>query len=298
MTHSDEVSAIQAWILASRPKTLTAAIAPVIAGSAVAFSVGGFRLVPALAALFAAIMIQIATNFYNDVVDFERGTDTSERLGPIRVTQAGLLQPSQVRMGVTMTLGVAGIAGIYLYFEAGWPVLLLGLASIMAGIAYTGGPIPLARIGLGDLFTMVFFGFVAVVGTVYVQALSVPISTWLVGLALGSTITALLVVNNIRDIATDKKAGRRTIPVVWGKRAGLLEYILMLIVAYIAPILMTAFGISSPLVNLCLLSLPMAFWLVSFIAKTEGKQLNLALERTGQLVLIHSLLLSIGLLIS
>lgn len=283
--------------MASRPKTLSAAVAPVIAGSALAFSHGSFRIGPALAALFAAIMIQIATNFYNDVVDFERGTDTSERLGPTRVTQSGLLQPSQVRMGVLATIGAAGLAGAYLYFVAGWPVLLLGLASIMAGLAYTGGPLPLARAGLGDLFTMIFFGFVAVGGTVYVQALSLPRSTWLVGLALGSTITALLAVNNIRDIATDKKAGRRTIPVAWGKQAGLAEYIVMLSLAYLAPILMTALYGASPWIFLCFLSLPLAIWLVTFIAKSEGKSLNLALERTGQLVLVHSLLLSAGLIL-
>lgn len=291
------VRPIHAWILASRPKTLTAAIAPVLAGSAVAFGEGAFRFGPALAALFAAIMIQIATNLYNDVIDYEQGTDTVDRLGPMRVTQAGLLTPFQVKVGVGITLGLALLAGIYLFFEAGWPVLFLGIGSILAGLAYTGGPLPLVRLGLGDIFTMIFFGFVAVAGTVFVQAGFIPPVTWLVASALGSTITALLVVNNIRDISTDNRAGRRTLPVVWGKGAGLVEYVLLLVAAYTAPAVTSILGQTTIWINLTLLSLPLSIWLVDYINKNEGRSLNIALERTGQLVLFHAILLSIGIIV-
>lgn len=292
------IPVIRAWILASRPKTLTAAIAPVLAGSAVAFAEDSFQIGPALAALFAAIMIQVATNLYNDVVDFERGTDASDRLGPMRVTQAGLLTPTQVRTGVAVTLGAAMLAGLYLFFAGGWPILLIGLGSILAGLAYTGGPFPLVRYGLGDLFTMIFFGFVAVNGTVYVQAGFVPLISWLVATALGSTITALLVVNNIRDLSTDQRAGRRTLPVVWGKGAGIAEFVLLLVIAYLTPAVASMKGYSSPWVYLTFLSLPLSIWLVQYIRNTDGRRLNHALERTGQLVFLHAVLLSIGLVIA
>jgi 1,4-dihydroxy-2-naphthoate octaprenyltransferase len=295
---NESVPPAQAWILAIRPKTLTAAIAPVFAGSAVAIGEGAFALGPAFAALFAAIMIQIATNLYNDVVDFERGTDSNDRLGPMRVTQAGLLTPTQVRTGVVFTLVAATLAGVYLLFEAGWPVLLIGIGSILAGLAYTGGPFPLVRYGLGDIFTMVFFGFIAVAGTVFVQANNIPPLTWLVATALGSTITALLVVNNIRDISTDTRAGRRTLPVVWGKAAGLMEYILLLGAAYVAPAVASFLGYAPIWINLTLLSLPLSIWLVDFINNNEGRKLNIALARTGQLVLLHAILLSIGIIVA
>ena len=212
--------------MAIRPRTLYAAIAPVLTGGAVAFAQGGFQLLPVLAALLVAILIQVGTNLYNDVADFERGVDTADRLGPVRVTQAGYLSPGQVKAGAYLAFGLAGLAGLSLVVAAGPLVLAIGLASILAGLAYTGGPFPLSAKGLGDPFVFIFFGFVAVGGTVYVQLGSVPMLGWLAGAMMGALITALLVVNNVRDHETDRAAGRRTIPARFGREVGWLEFVL------------------------------------------------------------------------
>jgi 1,4-dihydroxy-2-naphthoate octaprenyltransferase len=177
---SPQISPRQAWILAARPKTLPAAAAPVVVGTAVALSEGVFSPGPALAALLGALLIQIATNFANDVFDYKKGADTGQRLGPLRVTQAGLLTPAQVMAGMWLTFGLAVLVGVYLVWVGGWPIVVIGLLSILSGMAYTGGPFPLGYNGLGDLFVFIFFGLVAVGGTYYVQALTLsPAAIWL-----------------------------------------------------------------------------------------------------------------------
>jgi len=190
---------IRAWILAARPATLTAAFAPVAVGTACAWRVGGFRWDAALAALLGAFLIQIATNFANDMFDFQKGADTEERLGPTRAAQAGLLTVRQLRRGIIVAFALALGTGIYLTSIAGPAVIVIGLASMAAGLAYTGGPFPLAYNGLGDVFVMGFFGFVAVCGTAFVQALSVPDVAWVASIPIGALATAILVVNNVRD---------------------------------------------------------------------------------------------------
>lgn len=285
----------RAWMLASRPKTLVISVSPVIAGSAVAYAGGGFRWGPALAALLGAVMIQVGTNLANDVFDCEKGADTIERIGPLRMTQAGLLAPGAVRAGMAMAFVIAALAGLYLTATAGWPVIGIGLASIAAGIAYTGGSFPLGYHGLGDLFVMIFFGFVAVCGTVYVQAGSVSAAAWAAALPIGALATAVIVVNNVRDVETDRQAGKRTLPVILGRRAGVAEFMALLAVAYVAPAGMVMAGLASPWALLAWISLPVALGLVRRVATvTDGPTLNRDLAGTARLLLLFALLFSVG----
>ncbi|HSM05396.1 MAG TPA: 1,4-dihydroxy-2-naphthoate polyprenyltransferase [Longimicrobiales bacterium] len=224
------------WLLAIRPKTLPAAAAPVVLGTAIAAHAGVLRWPPALAALAGALLIQIATNLANDYFDFVKGADTEERVGPTRVTQAGLLSPEAVRRAMLLTLGAATVVGAYLVAVGGVPILVVGLAALLCAVAYTGGPYPLAYHGLGDLFVFVFFGLVAVAGTVYVQALEwLPQAVW-AGAGVGAVSTALLVVNNLRDIDTDRRAGKRTLATRLGVAGTRVEYTLLWAVAMGVPV--------------------------------------------------------------
>lgn len=298
MESQPQTTNFQAWMLAARPKTLPAAIAPVLLGWAIAWSTGVFHLGAGLAALFTAIMIQIATNMVNDVVDFSKGADTEERTGPTRVTQTGLLSPRQVWTGVAITFGLAALAGIYLTWLAGWPVLVIGAAAILSGIAYTAGPFPLAYNGLGDLFVLIFFGYAAVGGTVFVISGQLPALTWYGSTAAGLLTVNILVVNNIRDIETDRKAGRTNFPVLFGRKAAVWQYMFNLTAAYLTPLLMISLGLASPWALLSFLSLPMAAKLVGVLrSNTAGKALNATLSQTGKMLLLYCVLLSIGLLL-
>ena len=213
-----QLSPIHKWLLAIRPKTLPAAAAPVILGWSIANTTGKFYWSMACAALISALMIQIGTNLVNDVIDFAKGADTLERTGPVRVTQTGMFTAKQVWVGVWVTFGIGALAGLYLMLHAGWVVLVIGLASIAAGIMYTAGPYPLAYIGLGDLFVMLFFGFVAVCGTVFVTSGMLPLLAWFGAASAGALTVNILVVNNIRDIDTDRFAGRKNIAIVFGRK--------------------------------------------------------------------------------
>lgn len=224
------------WVLAARPKTLPAAAAPVVVGSALAWRAGGFRLLPALAALAGALLIQVATNLANDYFDFVKGADTVDRVGPTRVTQSGLLAPRAVLGGLVATMALALGVGAYLVSVAGTPVVWIGLASLACAVAYTGGPFPLAYLGLGDLFVMVFFGLVAVGGTVFVQLLELAPGTLWAGAGVGAVSTAILVVNNLRDIGTDARAGKRTMAVRLGVTGSRVEYTLLWSFAVCVPI--------------------------------------------------------------
>jgi 1,4-dihydroxy-2-naphthoate octaprenyltransferase len=286
---------LRAWVLASRPATLTAALVPVMVGTAVAEVSGGARPGPAAAALFGAFMLQITSNFANDVFDHEKGADTGERLGPTRAVQAGLLTPRQVRAGMLVTIGLAFLSGVYLAAVAGWPVVAIGLCSITAGVAYTGGPYPLGYHGLGDLFVMIFFGFVAVCGTVFVQTGAVPPLGWLASVPVGAIATAVLVVNNVRDRETDVKAGKRTLAVRLGRRAGVVEYASLFAIAYASPIVAVAALGRSPWALLPLATAPIALRLVRTLATTEGKLLNACLTGTAKLLLLYGTLFTAGL---
>jgi 1,4-dihydroxy-2-naphthoate octaprenyltransferase len=288
---------LQAWILASRPQTLTAALVPVLVGTAVAQASGGLRAGPALAALFGAFMIQIATNFANDVFDAEKGADTHERLGPTRAVQSGLLTNRQVRVGMLVTIALAIVAGLYLTAIGGYPIVIIGVLSVLSGVAYTGGPFPLGYNGLGDIFVMIFFGFVAVCGTAYVQLGSVPPLAWLASIPVGAIATAVLVVNNVRDRSTDVKAGKRTLAVRFGRRFGVIEYVLLFVIAYAAPVVALLKLHRSPWVLLPIVTLPLAAKLARTLATTEGAPLNACLANTAKLLLLYGMLFSAGLVV-
>lgn len=283
--------------MAIRPKTLPAAAASAIVGAAAAFYDGMFRPGPAVACLLAALLLQIGANLANDVFDYYRGADTQARLGPVRVTQAGLLRPGQVLLGMWVAFGLAALLGLYLFLEAGWPVLLIGLASIAAAVAYTGGPFPFGYYGLGDLVVFIFFGLVAVCGTYFVQAGRVSSLALWSSLPMGFLITAILVVNNLRDIATDRAAGKRTLAVRLGESGTRWEYLLCLAAAYLAPLVMGMVGFSYWGL-LSWASLPLAASQTRLVWTQSGRPLNLALAGTGRLTLVYALLFSLGLLIA
>jgi 1,4-dihydroxy-2-naphthoate octaprenyltransferase len=284
------------WVLAARPKTLPAAAAPVMVGAALAAFRGGFAVLPAAAALLGALLIQIATNFANDYFDFVKGADTDERVGPTRVTQAGLISPGAVRNAMVATLAAALLVGVYLVSIGGWPIVWIGLASLVCAVAYTGGPFPLGYHGLGDLFVFVFFGLIAVAGTVYVQMGVFPPEAWLAGAGIGAMSTAILVVNNLRDIDTDTRAGKRTMAVRLGRVGTQMEYVWLWTVAGLVP----AIGISAyawPLWTL-------ASWLGFAVAvpamrrvwtHREPADLLPALAQTAAGLLVYALGLSLGL---
>ncbi len=226
-----------AWVQAARPKTLTAAAAPVLVGAGLAEAHGAFALFPVVAAFSGAVLIQIGTNLANDYYDFVRGADTTNRVGPVRVTQAGLIPPAQVWWGMVAVLAAAAAVGVYLVFVGGWPIVWIGLASLVCAVAYTGGPYPLAYHGLGDPFVLVFFGLIAVGGTYWVQVLAFPADVLLAGVGIGALSTAILVANNLRDLDTDTAAGKRTLAVRLGRNRSRVEYALLMAVGFTVPIL-------------------------------------------------------------
>ena len=299
MADRSEISPLRAWIIAARPRTLPAAVAPVVVGTALAVSEGAFSPLPALAALLGALLLQIGVNLANDYFDYVKGIDTGERLGPTRVAASGLIPLPRLRVGMILTFALAALAGVYLIRVAGWPILLIGLASILAALAYSGGPFPLASHGLGDLFVFVFFGLVAVGGTYYVQTLTFRPSVLVVATPVGTLITAILVVNNLRDIETDRRAGKHTLAVILGPRLARLEYVLLLAVAHLVPPVLWLIGEASPPILLPWLTLPLAVRLVrSLYRASDGPAFNQALARTAQLGLTFSLLFSLGLIVA
>lgn len=287
----------QIWWMAIRPKTLPAAASGVVMGSALAWMDGSFQLLPALAALGVALLLQIGSNVANDVFDFERGADTSERQGPLRVTQAGLLTPAQVKRGMWIIFGLAAMCGLYLAFLRGWVVIWIGLAAILSAIAYTGGPFPLGYYGLGDLFVFIFFGVAAVAGTYFVQVGSVNAAAWWMSVPVGLIITAILVVNNLRDIENDRKAGKRTLAVRLGEGGTRIEYLLCMVVAYLIIPVVAALGLIPWMELLTWLSLPLAWKTWRVVATQSGRPLNAALAGTGQVALLFSLLFLVGILV-
>jgi 1,4-dihydroxy-2-naphthoate polyprenyltransferase len=288
------------WLLAARPATLPAAIVPVVVGTAGGTAPFGSRAIIGgsfLLALLTALLIQIGTNFANDVFDFRRGADTTERLGPLRVTQAGLLSPRQVLVATYLTFGLAALIGLYLVVFAGGGafILAIGGLSILAGLAYTGGPWPIGYHALGDVCVFIFFGLLAVVGSAYLQVpLVMSLDLW-AAIPVGCLVTAILVVNNLRDIQTDRSVGKRTLAVVLGKRNTRLEYAVLVVVAYLTPLLLWLQGHLGAFFWLPWLSAPLAIWLVRYVSRTEGRPLNLALKRTGQLHLAFGLLFALAL---
>jgi 1,4-dihydroxy-2-naphthoate octaprenyltransferase len=289
------VSARSAWWLAMRPATLTASAAPVLVGTGAAWADGRFAPGPALAALVGASLLQIGANFANDVFDFERGADTHDRLGPQRATQQGWISASQMKRAMWLTFAGATAVGLYLTAVAGWPVLALGLLSIAAAYLYTGGPRPYGYLGLGDLAVFVFFGFGAVAGTYYVQAHSVSTLAWLAAIPIGALATAILVVNNLRDIETDARAGKHTLAVRLGDGPTRSYYLLLLVVAYLLPAFLWWRGLADGWVMLPWLSIPLAIRLARPMMHERGLALNGCLVRTARLEVVFGLLFALGL---
>ncbi|HZI15342.1 MAG TPA: 1,4-dihydroxy-2-naphthoate polyprenyltransferase [Myxococcus sp.] len=286
---------VKHWVMAARPKTLTAALVPVLVATGLAYGLGVGRWLPALAALLGAVFIQIGTNLINDYYDFKKGADTHERLGPQRVTQSGLIAPGTVMAGAAVCFGLATAVGLYLVSVGGWPIVVIGLASLLCGYAYTGGPFPLGYNGLGDLFVFIFFGLVAVTGTYYLQAGTVDAAAWWTAVPVGAIGTMLIVVNNLRDVTTDVKAGKRTLAVRFGTGVGKAEYVLLLVASYATPFVMFALGLASAWVFLALLSLPLAVPPLKRVLKEQGAALNPALGGTARLQLVYGLLFALGL---
>src|SRR5689334_5816026 len=214
---------LKLWLAAARPRTLPAAVIPVAVGTACARAAGDVAWGPALAALGGSLAIQIGTNFANDVFDAERGADGPDRIGPVRAVSAGLISAAAMKRAMIAAFAVASLFGLYLTVTVGWPIVAIGIASILAGIAYTGGPYPLGYHGLGDVFVMAFFGFVAVCGTTYAQVGFVPCLAWFSAIPVGALATAIIVVNNLRDRPTDERAGKRTLAVRLGRNGALVE---------------------------------------------------------------------------
>lgn len=289
--------ALRTWILATRVPTLPAAVVPVLVGSATAWAAGVFQLLPFVAALAAALLIQIGTNLANDYFDFRKGADTADRLGPVRITQSGLMPAETVRRAGIITFGLAALMGVYLTVVGGLPILVIGLLSIAAGVLYTGGPWPLGYHGLGDLTVFVFFGLIAVIGTAYLHTGTVTGSALVNALPVAALVTAILVVNNLRDIGTDRVAGKRTLAVILGERGTRAEYLLLLAVAYLVP-LAAWMALGSPRAFwLPWLTLPLAWRLVRTVFTQDGRPLNAALAGTGRLHLAFGILWAVGIML-
>jgi 1,4-dihydroxy-2-naphthoate octaprenyltransferase len=281
--------------MAVRPKTLTAGAVPVCVATGLAFGEGRGRILPALAALVGALLIQIGTNFVNDYYDFIRGADGADRLGPVRVTQAGLIRPETVLRAALGVFGLAMLVGIYLVSIGGWPIVAIGLLSLACGYGYTGGPYPLGYHGLGDVLVMLFFGFIAVGGTYYVQTgMVTPTALW-AGLAVGALGTALIVVNNVRDRETDVRVGKRTMAVRLGPVGSRVEYFVLLAVAFAVPFVLFARAGHSLWLLLPLVSAPLALSPARRMARQSGAALNPALGETARLQMVFGVLFALAL---
>ena len=285
---------MKSWLLAARPKTLSAAIVPVLVGSALAAREASGVIGWVFAcALLGAVFIQIATNFINDALDFKKGTDTGERLGPMRVTQAGLLGADAVMRGAWICLVLAALCGVPLLYRCGWPMLVVGLTSIAAAYAYTGGPYPLAYHGLGEIFVVVFFGLVAVGGTFYAHTLRLTDASLIAGLAVGSLATVLLVINNLRDLEGDRRNDKRTLAARFGERFARAEVVVFALVPFVAMALL-AWVRGQPALLLPLLALPLAMLVIVRSLRGRGAQLNGVLAAAGALQWAFGLLFVAG----
>jgi 1,4-dihydroxy-2-naphthoate octaprenyltransferase len=288
---------LEVWVAAMRPKTLPAAIAPVLVGTALAAADGALHAGAAVAALVGALLIQIGTNLANDYSDWRRGADNDTRLGPARATQQGWLSPRTVAGAAALCFGLAALVGLYLVSRAGWPLVAIGLVSIACGIAYTGGPLPFGYFGLGDLAVLVFFGPIAVCGTYYVQALRWSSSALLASVGVGALITAILVVNNIRDRESDRRAGKHTLAVRLGLCASRWEYATLLLLPYALIPLAVTLDLGRVGWYVALATLPLALIENRKLWQRDGAELNASLASTARLSLLYSASLALGVLI-
>ncbi|MHC4643593.1 MAG: 1,4-dihydroxy-2-naphthoate polyprenyltransferase [Planctomycetota bacterium] len=285
----------QIWLLAARPKTLWAGIIPVIVGTAMALEAGKFHMLSFLATLTGAVLIQVGTNFANDLFDFQKGADHEGRKGPMRVTQARLVTPHQIKVATITVLAMAFLMGMYLVWRAGWPILIIGLLSILFAVLYTGGPFPLGYMGLGDIFVLIFFGPVAVGGTYYIFAGHINSAVLLAGLAMGMIATAILIVNNLRDMESDRKSGKNTLAVRFGAGFAKAEFLAMICGAMLLPIVIYFIeGRHGWAILAALYIFPAIPVVKKVFTVADGHVLNNALAGTARLMAIFGFLFSLG----
>ena len=283
--------------MAARPRTLPAAVAPVLVGTSLAIRYGTFHALAFIAALLGAMAIQIGTNLSNDYSDARRGADTDERIGPVRVTAGGLVPPRQVLIATYLTFAAAVLCGIYLIAIAGWALLAVGAASILAGVLYTGGPRPYGYAGRGEVFVFLFFGIVAVSGSYFVQRRALPWQAFVLAVPVGLLIAAILVVNNVRDIDTDRRAGKRTLAVRLGRGRTRVLFAAIVAAAFVTSWVPWFAGSLSAWLLLTLAAAPLALGVVATVrTHSDGPSLNSALARTAKLALAFCLLLCAGIL--
>jgi 1,4-dihydroxy-2-naphthoate octaprenyltransferase len=283
------------WIIASRPKTLLAAIVPVVVGSSLAISKGSFVLIFSIIALFCSVLIQVGTNFTNDLYDFLQGADNEDRKGPLRVLAAGLISVKEMKIGVVFIFSLAFILGLILVYEAGPVIFVIGILSIIAGIAYTAGPFPLAYNGLGDIFVFMFFGIAGTTGTYYIQLKEFSTVSLLTSIPVGALITDILVVNNYRDIEEDRAAGKNTLAVIFGKNFTRFQFIFLILTSFAIPAVLYFFFDFKFWIFLPYLTFPIAYKLIIMLYTLEGIQLNKTLELTAKLSALYGFLFAAGL---
>lgn len=288
---------IHLWILASRPKTLPAAFVPVLVGSSIAYNQGKFYPLYSLIALICSLLIQIGTNFTNDLYDHLKGADTEKRKGPLRVLSAGLISPNEMKLAIVLVFGLTFLLGLYLVYVTDWKIFVIGVFSIIAGLAYTAGPYPLAYHGLGDLFVFLFFGIIGTMGTYYLHHQEFTFVSFLVSLPVGALITNILIVNNYRDVEEDKQAGKNTLAVILGRKFSRYEYIFFLLLAFFIPfILYFKFNFNAT-IFLPYVTLPLAIILVKMIFNFQEQQLNKTLDVSAKYSALYGILFSVGMII-
>jgi len=290
------INKFKSWVLASRPKTLPAAISPIIIGSSIAYHDNKFNFIAAFIALICSLLIQIGTNFVNDLFDHLNGSDGKERVGPTRALSSGLVSIPEMKFAIFITFGVTFVLGLYLVNLAGWPILIVGVLSITSGYAYTAGPYPLAYNGLGDIFVFVFFGVVATVGTYYVQTLQLTELIFIAAVPVGLLITNILIVNNYRDVDEDRLSNKQTLAVKFGKSFSLIQYLIQLLIAYAVPVFIYFNYEFSWVILLPIVTLPLGLYLFKMLTELKGIALNKTLELTAKLSVIFSILFSLGFL--
>tara|TARA_Y100000814_G_scaffold86900_1_gene58540 strand:+ start:1872 stop:2738 length:867 start_codon:yes stop_codon:yes gene_type:complete len=285
------------WVIASRPKTMTAAIAPVLLGSALAYYEGAFDIITFFVILIAACLIQIGTNLTNDLFDYIKGADNNNRLGPKRAMQAGLILEPEMKRAIFIVFSLSICFGFYLALLGGWIIVGIGLLSILFAILYTGGPYPLAYNGLGDIFVFIFFGLIAVSGTYYLYTDYFSINSFILGSSAGCLATAILVVNNLRDVDNDKEYGKNTLAVYFGKKFTQFEYLLLMIIVYIIPIYISIDLGNKASIYIVYFTLPICIRLIIDVFYKKNSMLNETLEATAKLLLLYSLLFSFGIVV-
>ena len=296
MTQARKVK-IESWILASRPKTLLAAVVPVMVGSALAVSQNQFIFVYSQVALLCSILIQVGTNFTNDLYDHKKGADTKNRKGPERALSSGLITSLQMKIAIVLAFGLAFLLGMFLVYSIGIVILVIGILSIMAGLAYTAGPYPLAYNGLGDVFVFVFFGIIGTTGTYYLHLREFTLLSLLISLPVGVLITNILVINNYRDVEEDREANKNTLVVKLGKRFARTQVISSIILSYLILFVLYMQYDFNYWIFLPLSTLPVAYIQIKMLYNLDGVQLNKTLELSAKYAALFGLLFSFGIIL-